>query len=188
MPVERIPRYKLLLQELLGSTPPEHVDFFGSGREQDQGDYESDESSTNGSPTTSSTRSKKFRRLWITLTLQTISLGSTFKTTQPEETVPIELCLVASLKNETWFRLQFPSDLKLCTQTTYVFESLSLAERDEWVRALKHCISGGDELALRRRSLKTVTLAPIFMLDKISNVCTICTQTFIVYRPRHHCR
>ncbi|KAI9914721.1 hypothetical protein PsorP6_008531 [Peronosclerospora sorghi] len=148
---------------------------------------ESDESSTNGSPTTS-TRSTKFRRLWITLTLQTISLGSTFKTTQPEETVPIELCLVASLKNETWFRLQFPSDVKLCTQTTYVFESLSLAERDEWVRALKHCISGGDELALRRRSLKTATLAPIFMFDKISNVCTICTQTFIVYRPRHHCR
>ncbi|KAI9914854.1 hypothetical protein PsorP6_008579 [Peronosclerospora sorghi] len=69
---------------------------------------ESDESSTNGSPTTNTTRSKKFRRLWITLTLQTISLGSTFKTTQPEETVPIELCLVASLKNETWFRLQFP--------------------------------------------------------------------------------
>ncbi|KAI9913215.1 hypothetical protein PsorP6_005915 [Peronosclerospora sorghi] len=27
MPVERIPRYKLLLQELLGCIPPEHVDF-----------------------------------------------------------------------------------------------------------------------------------------------------------------
>ncbi|KAI9922342.1 hypothetical protein PsorP6_002600 [Peronosclerospora sorghi] len=27
MPVERIPRYRLLLQELLGCTPPEHVDF-----------------------------------------------------------------------------------------------------------------------------------------------------------------
>ncbi|RLN90258.1 hypothetical protein BBJ28_00024408 [Nothophytophthora sp. Chile5] len=27
MPVERIPRYKMLLQELLGSTPPEHVDY-----------------------------------------------------------------------------------------------------------------------------------------------------------------
>ncbi|KAI9922234.1 hypothetical protein PsorP6_000489 [Peronosclerospora sorghi] len=275
MPVERIPRYKLHLQELLGCTPPEHVDFVPlqssiqsldwvvnkeiseihentrtlvsvsakvgmdlSGRHfvrdgmlhkvcrskvqlyyfvllENGGLYKkkfhlldlwkckveddvtilpgvltpvTTSNNKNGSPTTSSTRSKKFRRLWITLTLQTISLESTFKTTQPEETVPIELCLVVSLKNETWFRLQFPSDLKLCTQTTYVFESLSQEERDEWVRALKHCISGGDELALRRRSLKTATLAPIFMLDKISNVCTICTQTFIVYRARHHCR
>ncbi|KAI9908248.1 hypothetical protein PsorP6_004187 [Peronosclerospora sorghi] len=27
MPVERITRYKLLLEELLGCTPPEHIDF-----------------------------------------------------------------------------------------------------------------------------------------------------------------
>ncbi|KAI9919768.1 hypothetical protein PsorP6_017453 [Peronosclerospora sorghi] len=85
---------------------------------------DSDGSSTNGSPTTSSTRSKKFRRLWITLTLQTISLVSTFKTTQPEETVPIELCLVASLKNETWFRLQFPSDLVCLLLSPYFRRAL----------------------------------------------------------------
>ncbi|KAI9915806.1 hypothetical protein PsorP6_007203 [Peronosclerospora sorghi] len=63
-----------------------------------------------------------------------------------------------------------------------------MAEREEWVRALKHCISDGDELALCRRSLRSATLAPIFMFDKISNVCNICTHTFIVYRPRHRCR
>ncbi|KAI9906702.1 hypothetical protein PsorP6_016558 [Peronosclerospora sorghi] len=85
---------------------------------------ESDESSTNGSPTTSSTRSKKFRRLWITFTLQTISLGSTFKTTQPKETVPIELCLVASLKNETLFRLQLPSDLVHLLLSPYFLRAL----------------------------------------------------------------
>ncbi|EGZ16267.1 hypothetical protein PHYSODRAFT_560761 [Phytophthora sojae] len=139
-------------------------------------------------PTTSSSVGKKPRRLWITLTLQTISLGSTFKTAQPEETIPIELCEVAPLKNEKCFRVQFLHDTKLRTQTTYVFEALSLAEREEWVRALTHCISGGDELDLRRRSLKTATLAPIFMFDKVSNVCTICTHSFAVYRPRHHCR
>ncbi|KAG2762103.1 hypothetical protein PC129_g930 [Phytophthora cactorum] len=144
--------------------------------------------STSPSPTMSSSVGKKPRRLWITLTLQTISLGSTFKTAQPEETIPIELCEVAPLKNEKCFRLQFLHDTKMRTQTTYVFEAQSLAERDEWVRALTHCISGGDELDLRRRSLKTATLAPIFMFDKVSNVCTICTHSFAVYRPRHHCR
>ncbi|KAE9109641.1 hypothetical protein PF010_g11457 [Phytophthora fragariae] len=140
------------------------------------------------SPTTSSSVGKKPRRLWITLTLQTISLGSTFKSAQPEETIPIELCEVAPLKNEKCFRLQFLHDTKMRVQTTYVFEALSLAEREEWVRALTHCISGGDELDLRRRSLKTATLAPIFMFDKVSNVCTLCTHSFAVYRPRHHCR
>ncbi|CAH0516788.1 unnamed protein product [Peronospora belbahrii] len=148
----------------------------------------SGESSTTSSLTTSSNAGKKTRRLWITLTLQTISLGSTFKTAQPEEIIPIELCEVVPLKNETCFRLQYLIDTKTRTQTTYVFEALSQAEKEEWVRALTHCISGGDELALRRRSLKRATLAPIFMFDKVSNVCTICTHTFAVYRPRHHCR
>ncbi|ETK79985.1 hypothetical protein, variant 1 [Phytophthora nicotianae CJ01A1] len=139
------------------------------------------------SPTSSFSVGKKPRRLWITLSLQTISLGSTFKTAQPEETIPIELCEVAPLQNEKCFRLQFLQDT-MRTQTTYVFEAQALVERDEWVRALTHCISGGDELDLRRRSLKTATLAPIFMFDKVSNVCTICTHSFAVYRPRHHCR
>ncbi|CAI5739492.1 unnamed protein product [Peronospora destructor] len=149
----------------------------------------SGDSSTTPSLTMSSNVNKKSRRLWITLTLQTISLGSTFKIAQPEETVSIELCKVASLQNETCsFHLHYLTDTKMRVQTTYVFEALSLAERDEWVRALTHCISGGDELALRRRSLKTATLAPIFMFDKASNVCTNCTHPFAVYRPRHHCR
>ncbi|KAG1689273.1 hypothetical protein DVH05_002341 [Phytophthora capsici] len=139
------------------------------------------------SPSNSSSVGKKPRRLWITLTLQTISLGSTFKAPQPEETIPIEVCEAAPLKHEKCFRLQFLHDTTRA-QTTYVFEALSLAEREEWVRALTHCISGGDELDLRRRSLKTATLAPIFMFDKVSNVCTICTHSFAVYRPRHHCR
>lgn len=74
------------------------------------------------------------------------------------------------------------------SHATYIFEALSLVEREEWVRALTLCITGGDELDLRRRSLQTATLAPIFMFDKVSNVCTICSHSFAVYRPRHHCR
>ncbi|POM57993.1 Hypothetical protein PHPALM_37418 [Phytophthora palmivora] len=140
------------------------------------------------SPSNSTSVGKKPRRMWITLTLQTISLGATFKAVQPGETIPIELCEVTPLQHDKCFRLQFLHDTKMRAQTTYVFEALSLAERDEWVRALTHCISGGDELDLRRRSLKAATLAPIFMFDKVSNVCTICTHSFAVYRPRHHCR
>ncbi|TDH66835.1 hypothetical protein CCR75_005971 [Bremia lactucae] len=140
------------------------------------------------SPTTNSSISKKSRRLWITLTLQTVSMGSTFKAAQPEETIPIELCEVASQNNEKCFRLQLLRDTKIRFHAAYVFEALSLVEREEWVRALTLCITGGDELDLRRRSLKTATLAPIFMFDKVSNVCTICSHSFAVYRPRHHCR
>ncbi|EEY65169.1 uncharacterized protein PITG_16365 [Phytophthora infestans T30-4] len=92
--------------------------------------------SASASPTTSSNVGKKPRRLWITLTLQTISLGSTFKTPQPEETIPIELCEVAPLKSDKCFRLQFLQDTMMRTQTTYVFEAQSLAERDEWLRGV----------------------------------------------------
>jgi hypothetical protein len=66
--------------------------------------------STTPSPTTSCNVGKKPRRLWITLTLQTISLGSTFEAAQPEETIPVELCAVAPLKNGECFRLQFLHD------------------------------------------------------------------------------
>ncbi|RLN90256.1 hypothetical protein BBJ28_00024407 [Nothophytophthora sp. Chile5] len=135
---------------------------------------------------------KKPRRLWITLTLQSISLASTFKSAQPEETIPIELCEVAPLRQDKSFCLQFlrdPANPETPrAQTSYVFETQAPAEREEWVRALTHCISGGDEQDLRRRSINTATLAPIFMFDKVSNVCTICTHSFAVYRPRHHCR
>ena len=59
---------------------------------------------------TSSNSGKKSRRLWIMLTLQAISLGSTFKSAQPEETIPIEVCKVAPAKSETCFHLQLPTD------------------------------------------------------------------------------
>ncbi|RLN67341.1 hypothetical protein BBJ29_003092 [Phytophthora kernoviae] len=145
---------------------------------------------TNGSSASAgpSIVGKKPRRLWITLTLQTLSLGTIFKIAQPEESIAVELCDVSPLKHEKCFRLQFLYDTKLRDQTTYVFEAQSLLEREEWVRALKHCTTGGDELALRRRSINAAPLAPIFMFDKVSNVCTICTHSFAVYRPRHHCR
>lgn len=43
-------------------------------------------------------------------------------------------------------------------------------------------------LDMRRRSINNATLAPVFMFNKVSNVCVICYHPFAVYRPRHHCR
>ncbi|GMF11344.1 unnamed protein product [Phytophthora lilii] len=192
MPVERIPRYKMLLQELLGSTPPEHVDFvplqsairsvdrvaskieeISERRENARTlatllvDNDDDSSSgyelegfviKNGwlnvsggavatvsgptgspSPTPSSSVGKKARRLWITLTLQTISLGSTFKAAQPEETIAIELCEVAPLKNEKCFRLQFLHDtVRICLVTS---KCCHFYVADVITRVLTHSVS-----------------------------------------------
>lgn len=74
---------------------------------------------------------------------------------------------------------------------TFLFEAQSQPEREEWLRALTHCISGSsmpNMIDMRRRSINNATLAPVFMFNKVSNVCTICYHPFAVYRPRHHCR
>lgn len=142
---------------------------------------------------------RRTRRLWITLTLQTLSIGSTFKASQPDESFAIGDCVASAMRQDTLLQVQVqvhdengaasPSPAR---PRMLVFEAQSLAEREEWVRALSHCISGSHELPktldMRRRSVNQAMLAPIFMFDKVSNVCTICTQTFAVYRPRHHCR
>lgn len=157
-------------------------------------------------------------RLWISLTLQSLSLSAVFKAAQPDESISIELCEAAPMRESTFFRLVFVSDevrLRLCEwrrlvavdscacacgysfeqirgeKKTYVFEAQTLPEREEWLRALTHCISGNaapHALDLRRQSINNATLAPVFMFNKVSNVCTICYHPFAVYRPRHHCR
>lgn len=142
---------------------------------------------------------RRTRRLWITLTLESLSLAPTFKAAQPEDSFAIGSCTASALRQDTLFQVQV-QDFSIAGTTAgtppksraLMFEAQSLAEREEWVRALAHCIAGSHELPktldMRRRSVNQAMLAPIFMFDKVSNVCTICTQTFAVYRPRHHCR
>jgi hypothetical protein len=139
---------------------------------------------------------RRSRRLWITLTLQTLSIASTFKAAQPDESFVIGDCVASAMRQNALLQVQVqthdPSAASPNRPRTLVLEAQSLAEREEWVRALSHCIAGSHELPktldMRRRSVNQSMLAPIFMFDKVSNVCTICTQTFAVYRPRHHCR
>lgn len=139
---------------------------------------------------------RRSRRLWITLTLQTLSIASTFKAAQPDESFAIGDCVASAMRQNALLQVQVQGRGSLAASPsrprTLVLEAQSLAEREEWVRALSHCIAGSHELPktldMRRRSVNQAMLAPIFMFDKVSNVCTICTQTFAVYRPRHHCR
>lgn len=149
----------------------------------------------NGWLNVSSDDNRKSRRLWITLTMQTLSLSSAFKAAQPEESFAIENCSASLVRPGTRFKVELTPEADAASASakrTIVLEAQSLAEREEWVRALSHCIAGSHELPktldMRRRSVNQAMLAPIFMFDKVSNVCTICTQTFAVYRPRHHCR
>jgi hypothetical protein len=78
-------------------------------------------------------------------------------------------------------------------RTAYTFETQTAAEREEWLRALHHCISGSlgasELVEMKRRSLSSSAIhAPILLFNKVSSVCMICLQSFAVYRPRHHCR
>lgn len=53
---------------------------------------------------------KRVQRLWISLTLQNLSLSTTFKAAQPDESISIELCEAAPLKEDVFFRLSFIQD------------------------------------------------------------------------------
>jgi hypothetical protein len=133
---------------------------------------------------------KKMRRLWISLTMQSLTFSTTFKAITPDENLNIGLCEALPMSDDTYFRVMV---LQKATnhKKIYVFETQCHAEREEWLRALIHCISGSsimNVVEMRRRSLNCTNLAPIFMFNKVSNVCTLCYHSFAVYRPRHHCR
>ncbi|TYZ63933.1 hypothetical protein PybrP1_002899 [[Pythium] brassicae (nom. inval.)] len=139
----------------------------------------------------SSDHSRRPQRLWVSLTLQTLTLATAFKAAQPDEAISIELCEVAPMRAEGFFRLVYAVDEIRNEKKTFVFEAQTHPEREEWLRALTHCISGcsmPNMLDMRRRSINNATLAPVFMFNKVSNVCVICYHPFAVYRPRHHCR
>nr|CCA21034.1 conserved hypothetical protein [Albugo laibachii Nc14] len=142
---------------------------------------------------------RKGRRLWITLTMQTFAFSNAFKATQPDESFDIGCCIALPLKDEKFFSVSVHLDAtkQSIGKRTFILETQSLVDRDEWLRALMHCIGNvgtsstctrHHAMELRRRSVNVAVLAPIFMSNKLSSVCTICNHNFNVYRPRHHCR
>ncbi|KAL0585804.1 hypothetical protein ABG067_004527 [Albugo candida] len=142
---------------------------------------------------------RKGRRLWITLTMQTFAFSTAFKATQPDESFDIGCCIALPLKYEKFFSVSVHLDATKQSdgKRTFILETQSLVDRNEWLRALMHCIGNigssstctrHHAMELRRRSVHVAVLAPIFMSNKVSSVCTICNHTFTVYRPRHHCR
>lgn len=50
------------------------------------------------------------QRLWISLTLQNLSLSTTFKAAQPDESISIELCEAFPMHEQVFFRLVFFQD------------------------------------------------------------------------------
>lgn len=53
---------------------------------------------------------KRTRRLWISLTLQTLSLSAAFKAALPDESINIECCEAIPLKEDTCFRVHVVPD------------------------------------------------------------------------------
>ncbi|KAJ0410642.1 hypothetical protein ATCC90586_009123 [Pythium insidiosum] len=114
---------------------------------------------------------KKFRliELWE---CKSISLATAYHGAQPEETLSIGLCEAVPMKELTFFRIYVRTDTpsqQAVDRQAYTFETQSSAEREEWLRAINHCISGSAMthiVEMRRRSLNSATLAPIFMFDK----------------------
>nr|CCA16088.1 conserved hypothetical protein [Albugo laibachii Nc14] len=127
---------------------------------------------------------RKGHRYWVSLTMKNLTLSSTFKSAKPEQVIPIAQCDVFALEKDELFSTHVRLAEGEKTQIL-IFETESLSTRDEWVRTLMHCIGNyassdtiNNVLALRRQSVINSSLAPIFMYDRTSNVCTICYHTF----------
>lgn len=139
---------------------------------------------------------KTSRRMWITLNMQSLSIATMFKSAHLEESLNIELCEAVPMKESTFFRIYVRTESvskHTVDRRAYTFETQSAGEREEWIRALHHCISGSGMpdatmIEMRRRSLNSASHAPILLFNKVSSVCMICYHSFAVYRPRHHCR
>lgn len=58
----------------------------------------------------SSDHSRRPQRLWISLTLQSLTLATAFKAAQPDEAISIELCEVAPMRADSYFRLVYAVD------------------------------------------------------------------------------
>lgn len=80
------------------------------------------------------------------------------------------------------FRFQIVSSEK-----TFIVYSSSKEDKLKWIKSLKECIEKSKESITPKSSQNTVQ-APLWVSDKESPVCLLCSTLFTMVKRRHHCR
>ncbi|OQR82182.1 hypothetical protein THRCLA_11071 [Thraustotheca clavata] len=137
---------------------------------------------------------KKWKKQWVTVDYHHFTIGNSFQTC-PEVTLVIVSCTVQCSKNiSTQFEIKGDSAIETLTDDSPGYEVTIEAgdDRDEWIRAISHCIESGSlegsHLGLSAISEPAQHFAPVLQFHNSSKKCMLCSSTFTLYRLRHHCR
>ncbi|RHZ02483.1 hypothetical protein DYB37_000144 [Aphanomyces astaci] len=141
-------------------------------------------------------RGHKWKRMWVTVDYQHVSLATSFQA-PPDVQLLIAGCDVeyiadsASCFQVTGEDMLEDNDVGALTKE---FTLDALHDRDEWIRAIDHCVrcmhSGGDMMSTSAVSEPNSGYAPIYMFGaaKVGRNCTLCFEKFALIRTRHHCK
>ncbi|CAK4624851.1 unnamed protein product [Aphanomyces euteiches] len=237
MPMERIPKYKVFLQELMECTDDTHMDYiplqssiaavnrvvqmiqenivardnarklrqvefkYSLKPEKDrqfitEGLLRKNENNNEADLTIKSgwlpvKRGKKWKRMWVTVDYQNLSFASSFQTS-PEVQLVIQSCEIESVMDSpSQFRVigddLFEDSIEAMAKE-FILDALN--DRDEWTRAINHCIQScaSSDLVSCSSSVSepSTGYAPIYMFG--AKNCTICSNKFAFHRTRHHCK
>ncbi|CAK5230965.1 unnamed protein product [Aphanomyces euteiches] len=136
-------------------------------------------------------RGKKWKRMWVTVDYQNLSFASSFQTS-PEVQLVIQSCEIESVKDSpSQFRVigddLFEDSIEAMAKE-FILDALN--DRDEWTRAINHCIQScaSSDLVSCSSSVSepSTGYAPIYMFG--AKNCTICSNKFAFHRTRHHCK
>ncbi|ETW08198.1 hypothetical protein, variant [Aphanomyces invadans] len=138
-------------------------------------------------------RGHKWKRMWVTVDYQHVTLASSFQA-NPEVQLVISSCDVEIVSdNASTFMIRgedmLEDDIGAMSKE---FTLEAHLDRDEWIRAIDHCVlctaSGGDVMSCSSRvSEPSSGYAPIYMFGAAKS-CTLCLNKFAFHRTRHHCK
>ncbi|EQC40892.1 hypothetical protein SDRG_01957 [Saprolegnia diclina VS20] len=138
---------------------------------------------------------KKWRKQWVTVDYQHFTIGPSPQTS-PETTLVIASCAAVSVAAiATQFEIRGEPVITSLTEAaaTFTFVLDAGLDRDEWLRALTHCIrsSAYEDATTCLSAVSEPALhhfAPVFQFHNTSKKCMLCGSSFTLYRLRHHCK
>ncbi|OQS00606.1 hypothetical protein ACHHYP_03278 [Achlya hypogyna] len=138
---------------------------------------------------------KKLRRQWVTVDYQHFTIGSSYQTS-PDTTLLTSSCSVEAIGGApTQFEIRGEPVINSLTDaaTKYVFVLDAGNDRDEWLRAIGHCITSStfEDATTCLSAVSEPAMhhfAPVFQFHNTSKKCMLCANSFTIYRIRHHCK
>ncbi|TPX43839.1 hypothetical protein SeMB42_g04565 [Synchytrium endobioticum] len=204
-PVQRIPRYKLLLQDLLKYTPANHVD-----RMDLENAYKLVEAVAifkilapsrlflhKGDLQKICRKNHQLRRVYVLSDMIICAIPSLLSDQYHfKRQFDLEFCEVKNIPDS--------DTIKNCFQLispgkSYAFYTDTEAQKLQWVgiisRAIKECksnqktiVTERDAMSKQKRTLMADYKAPIWIPDDQASSCMQCKEEFSIFRRKHHCR